>query len=252
MEVAERIAGSLQDYGLREHLSTLKNKGNDKTTQSIDESEANGSRTVVFVTSVTDGDTIEIRYENGTTDTIRLIGVDTPEIHGANTPSEYEGVPNTEAGRDCLRKWGYRASNYARRHLLDDSVRIAADNNLDRRGYYGRLLLYVYDNGKLFNYQLVEGGYARVYDSNFRLATRFYRAESSAKSADIGLWGCRDNQDSSESSERERDNSGSGTVIGDRDCSDFDTQNEAQEFFESHTGHRLDGDGDGVACESLP
>ena len=41
----------------------------------------------------------------------------------------------------------------------------------------------------------------------------------------------------------------------DRNCSDFDTQAEAQAFFEK-TGpgdpHRLDGNGDGVACESLP
>jgi hypothetical protein len=43
--------------------------------------------------------------------------------------------------------------------------------------------------------------------------------------------------------------------VTDRDCSDFDTQPEAQRFFERvgpGDPHRLDGDGDGVACESLP
>ena len=40
-------------------------------------------------------------------------------------------------------------------------------------------------------------------------------------------------------------------------CSDFATQPEAQAFFESEGGpgsdpHRLDGNGDGIACESLP
>jgi Excalibur calcium-binding domain len=43
---------------------------------------------------------------------------------------------------------------------------------------------------------------------------------------------------------------------GDKDCADFDTQNEAQNFFESHNPnqdpHNLDGDGDGQACETLP
>lgn len=43
---------------------------------------------------------------------------------------------------------------------------------------------------------------------------------------------------------------------GDKDCTDFDTQKEAQNFFESHRPgsdpHQLDGDGDGVACETLP
>ena len=41
----------------------------------------------------------------------------------------------------------------------------------------------------------------------------------------------------------------------DRDCGDFDTQEEAQAFFEAAGAsdpHRLDGDGNGVACESLP
>lgn len=45
--------------------------------------------------------------------------------------------------------------------------------------------------------------------------------------------------------------------FADYDCSDFSTQYEAQEFFESEGGpyedyHNLDRDGDGVACESLP
>ncbi len=43
---------------------------------------------------------------------------------------------------------------------------------------------------------------------------------------------------------------------GDRDCGDFNSQREAQEFFEEQGGpnedfHNLDRDGDGVVCESL-
>lgn len=43
---------------------------------------------------------------------------------------------------------------------------------------------------------------------------------------------------------------------GDRDCGDFDSQQEAQDFFISEGGpsndyHNLDRDGDGVVCESL-
>jgi hypothetical protein len=47
----------------------------------------------------------------------------------------------------------------------------------------------------------------------------------------------------------------SETAARDRDCGDFDTQPEAQRFFERHQPgdpHGLDGDGDGQACESLP
>ena len=42
---------------------------------------------------------------------------------------------------------------------------------------------------------------------------------------------------------------------GDKDCTDFATHAEAQAFFESAgpgDPHRLDRDGDGIACETLP
>lgn len=52
---------------------------------------------------------------------------------------------------------------------------------------------------------------------------------------------------------------GSGAGVaqggGDRDCADFATQRHAQAFFEASgpgDPHRLDGDGDGRACEDLP
>ena len=43
---------------------------------------------------------------------------------------------------------------------------------------------------------------------------------------------------------------------GDKDCADFDTWRQAQNFYKKHGGprydpHRLDADDDGVACESL-
>lgn len=45
-------------------------------------------------------------------------------------------------------------------------------------------------------------------------------------------------------------------AIGDRDCGDFATQRAAQIFFLKHSPrydpHRLDADGDGIACDSLP
>jgi Excalibur calcium-binding domain len=45
-------------------------------------------------------------------------------------------------------------------------------------------------------------------------------------------------------------------LAGDKDCSDFKSWQQAQKFYKNHGGprhdpHRLDGDHDGVACESL-
>ncbi|MFB6118813.1 lamin tail domain-containing protein [Halosegnis sp.] len=143
----------------------------------------------VTVTRAVDGDTLEIRFDNGTTDTVRLIGVDTPEVHAENSPDEFEGVPETAAGRDCLRRWGERASDQAKR-LEGETVGIAFDPNLDRRGYYGRLLVYVVEDGVSFNYDLVARGYARMYESPFTRADAYAAAETEAMNAGRGVWEC--------------------------------------------------------------
>ncbi|WP_075937192.1 lamin tail domain-containing protein [Halosegnis longus] len=143
----------------------------------------------VTVTRVVDGDTLDIEYANGTADTLRLVGVDTPEVYGENDPAEFEGVPETQAGRDCLRQWGERASDRMGR-LDGETVRIAFDENLDTRGYYDRLLVYVVHDGSNVNYGLVANGYARVYDSDFSRGDEFYAAESQAMTRGTGLWTC--------------------------------------------------------------
>ncbi|WP_276249683.1 lamin tail domain-containing protein [Haloarcula rara] len=148
--------------------------------------------TQVTVTAVVDGDTIRIEYKNGTRDTVRLVGVDTPEVHAENDPAEFEGVPDTAAGADCLREAGTNASNFAKDRLLGRTVGIATDPNLDRRGYYDRLLAYVVVDERLFNYRLVASGRARVYDSDFSQQGSFTTAEAGARDARRGLWRCVD------------------------------------------------------------
>lgn len=144
------------------------------------------------VVEVVDGDTVRVVFPNGTRDTARLLGVDTPEVYGENTPGEFEGVPDTEAGRSCLREYGDRASAYAKRQLLDETVTLTFDANEPRRGYYDRLLVYVHADGGEFNYRLVDRGLARVYDSSFEERERYYAAEEAAMNAGRGVWTCRD------------------------------------------------------------
>jgi hypothetical protein len=94
------------------------------------------------VTRVIDGDTIEVRYDNGQNETVRLIGVDTPETHVPNDPSEFEGVKS----RAWLRLWGKRATAYAKRSLQGKRVELLTDTNVQNRGYFDRLLLIVGHN----------------------------------------------------------------------------------------------------------
>lgn len=146
----------------------------------------------VTVVRVVDGDTVEVRDSNGTTDTVRLLGVDTPEVHVENEPAEFEGVPDTEAGMACLRDAGERASRALRERVAGQRVRLVLDPEADRRGGYGRLLAYVELDGTDLNRWLVADGHARVYDSTFGRSESYYRAESGARERRAGLWHCRD------------------------------------------------------------
>lgn len=143
----------------------------------------------VTVTHVVDGDTVEARFPNGEVERLRLLGVDTPEAtEDGVTPDEFEGIPDTEAGRAHLLEWGERASTFATEELEGETVRIAVDSEADRRGGYGRLLVYVYEDGSNFNERLLREGYARLYDTPFSLLSEFEATESTARDEERGLW----------------------------------------------------------------
>jgi micrococcal nuclease len=150
---------------------------------------AEGPSWNVTVTRVIDGDTVEIRYANGTAETVRLLGVDTPETPpNTVSPGEFEGIPDTEAGRDHLMSWGTNATEFAERNLANKQVRLVVDPESDRRGGYGRLLGYIYVDGENFNSLLLSGGYARLYESEFRLRDSFATTEATAQRGRVGLW----------------------------------------------------------------
>ena len=150
---------------------------------------AEGPSWNVTVSRVIDGDTVEIRYANGTTETVRLLGVDTPETPpNTVSPEEFEGIPDTDAGREHLVSWGGNATAFAERTLAGKQVRLVVDPESDRRGGYGRLLAYIYVDGENFNSLLLSGGYARLYESEFRLRESFAATEATAQQERVGIW----------------------------------------------------------------
>lgn len=149
----------------------------------------NGSE--VTVVRVVDGDTMDIEYSNGTTERVRLLGVDTPEVYTAVSPEEWEGVPDTPAGRACLENWGDRASEYATQELAGQTATLVIDPESDIRGSYGRLLTYLAYDGSTFNHRLLETGHARMYDSQFSKRDEFAALERAAMENETGAWTCR-------------------------------------------------------------
>ena len=139
------------------------------------------------VIRIIDGDTIEVRLENGMTDKVRLLGVDTPETNNQNKVNEYGTITDTE----CLQAWGKKATHYAVDHLIDKEVVLIRDEYAGARGYYDRLLAYVEVDNKDFNESLVELGYARVYEEGKSgREPEYLEHQENAQIKLIGLWSC--------------------------------------------------------------
>jgi micrococcal nuclease len=127
------------------------------------------------VVRVVDGDTIKVATAAGT-ETVRYIGMDTPE-------TVKPGVP--------VQCFGKRASHENKRLMAGQRVRLVA--GADPRDRYGRLLAYVYRkrDGLFVNERLLTGGFARALTiaPNDRYAPRFAVAEARARANRAGLWG---------------------------------------------------------------
>jgi micrococcal nuclease len=125
------------------------------------------------VIDVLDGDTIVVELADGSTDTIRLLGIDTPETHHPTKPVE------------CF---GPEAAAYTAHRLAGRVVRLEGD--VESRDLYGRRLAYLVVSGRMFNEELLRRGYARllVLAPNRRHAHELLDAELAARHADRGLW----------------------------------------------------------------
>ena len=127
------------------------------------------------VRSVVDGDTIVVDV-GGDDETVRLIGIDTPETKKPNTPIE------------CF---GPEAS--ARTHeLLPAGTAVRLERDREPRDRYGRLLAYVFraSDGLFIEEALLHDGYADTLEiaPNTAYAERLAEVAAAARAAGAGLW----------------------------------------------------------------
>ena len=150
------------------------------------QTESTGKSSVVKITKVIDGDTMDVGFKDGSTDRVRLLGVDTPETNAKNKPNEYEDITDLK----CLTRWGDKSDDYARTVLDGKEVRLVFDDEAGERGYYGRLLAYIELDGYDFNESLISRGYARVYEEGTSSREKRYLSmQGKAILLGIGLWG---------------------------------------------------------------
>mgnify|MGYP000892792595 CR=1 FL=1 len=152
-------------------------KTNTVNIQSQDE-KTTQNRIAARVVRVIDGDTVEVEID-GKRETVRMIGVDTPETVHPEKEVEY---------------YGKEASNFTKSKLEGKDVQLELD--VQERDRYGRLLAYIWVGGELFNETLVKEGYAKVstYPPNVKYVDRFTAAEREAREAGRGLWAGQNEQ----------------------------------------------------------
>lgn len=124
------------------------------------------------VQRVIDGDTIKVHL-GPRTETVRYIGVDTPETVKHGTAVE------------CF---GPQASAFNKRVASHKAVRLIYDR--ERRDRYGRLLAYVYFGKRFINADLIRLGYATTLriPPNTTHADEFDRLQRAAATRGRGLW----------------------------------------------------------------
>jgi micrococcal nuclease len=126
------------------------------------------------VTKFDDGDTIAVDM-NGHSETIRFIGVDTPETHDP---------------RKAVQCFGLAAAAFTKQLIGDQPVRLEADTLSSNRDRYNRLLRYIYlPDGRLVNAEIIKQGYGFAYTGfPFTKSDEFLKYQTEARQQNKGLW----------------------------------------------------------------
>jgi micrococcal nuclease len=124
------------------------------------------------VVRVVDGDTIHVKIGDRV-ETVRYIGVNTPEVHHPRRGEEPGGREATAVNRQLV---------------AGKQVRLELD--VQERDRYRRMLAYVWIGEVMINAELVRLGYAQVMTipPNVRHQALFVKLQRDARDARRGLW----------------------------------------------------------------
>jgi micrococcal nuclease len=131
---------------------------------------------IFSVVRVIDGDTIVVLV-GGKNETVRLLGINTPE---------------TVDPRKSVECFGPEASEETKSLLNNRQVLLQNDPTQSDRDKYGRLLRYIFrDDGLFVDEYLVKEGFAYEYTylgASYKYQAEFKADQKNAKLAGLGLW----------------------------------------------------------------
>jgi micrococcal nuclease len=138
-------------------------------------SAADSQKDEAEVIAVYDGDTLNVRFTDGRTKRVRLIGVDAPE---------------TGHQQVKVQLWAQLSKRFAFCHLYKKRVYLTYD--WQQEDIYGRLLAYVWTGeDELFNEFIIASGFASAYlkfPFDEAVRKRLTEAERRARAEKKGLW----------------------------------------------------------------
>lgn len=220
------------------------------TAGSASTTKENSKRIPAKVVRVVDGDTMKVSFADGgqvKEETIRLLLVDTPESVDPEKP---------------VQPFALDASNYAKTMLTGKDVQLELD--VSERDKYGRLLCYLYIGDRMFNELLLENGYARVayiYPPNVKYVDQFREIQKRAQQKALNIWSVENYaqedgyhegvvKGGATSSPKPATTATSKPTVIYNSCKEANAAG-AYNIKRGEPGYsaKLDGDGDGIACE---
>jgi len=139
--------------------------------------------TNVLVTRAVDGDTLVLE----TGERVRLIGIDTPEMHESN--KLYRDSDRSQQDIETIKALGRQSYEFTKR--LVEGKRVSLEFDVEKFDRYKRMLAYVYlKDGTFVNAQILKQGYASLmtYPPNVKYADLFTRLYREARENNRGLW----------------------------------------------------------------
>jgi micrococcal nuclease len=151
------------------------NEETKKVTQNKSNHSSNNKNLIpVTLIETVDGDTIKVNYK-GKEETVRYLLVDTPESKKPGT---------------CVQPYAKAAAERNRELVSSGNLSLEFDNG-NERDKYGRLLAYVFVDGKSVQEELLKEGYARVayiYDPPYKYLSTFENDEKVAQNKHLNIW----------------------------------------------------------------
>ena len=134
---------------------------------------------IVEYKGLSDGDTATFVVNKLPTDT-RFLAIDTPEMNSST---------------DGQQPWAAAAKEFTKNALENaETIILEMDENSDIFDNYSRLLAWVWVDGKLLNYMLVEEGlaYVKYLYGDYKYTVDMIKIESETQKKDIKIWGEED------------------------------------------------------------